>query len=255
MEYFAPPGSIARTIWGNSDTLMLVFAGAAAEFALNRAVDWLFFTGNLPRDPIGRLFSTARFAQQIMFADTATAQATITRIATIHRAVERQRGMTIPDWSHRDVLYMLMDYSERAYELLHRPLTPAEHAELYAINLRFGTQLGIPALPASYIAWRNDRQRHLEQDLAHSQYTSMLYAQYRYHLGAWRYNMLLEIQAVLVPPIVRDMLKLTPLPRTRRSIHLYRRLEQWGLRPLVQRLIMPSEWLPDVRRLDQPRAA
>ncbi|MDQ3244245.1 MAG: DUF2236 domain-containing protein, partial [Gemmatimonadota bacterium] len=43
--------------------VLLVFAGSAAEFALNRAVDWLFFTGELPRDPIGRLFSTAAYSQ------------------------------------------------------------------------------------------------------------------------------------------------------------------------------------------------
>ena len=28
--------------------ILLIFAGSAAEFALNRAVDWLFFTGNMP---------------------------------------------------------------------------------------------------------------------------------------------------------------------------------------------------------------
>lgn len=255
MEYFAKPGSIARTIWGNADTLLLVFAGAAAEFALNRAVDWLFFTGKLPSDPIGRLFSTAHFAQEIMFADAETANQTIDRIAKIHHAVERQRAQTIPAWSHRDVLYMLMDYSERAYEMLYRPLTVSERDELYATNMRFGSQLGIPALPATYAEWQIDRQRHLEQDMVFSQYTSMLYAQYRRHLGPWRYEMLLEIQAILAPETVRDLLKLKPLPRTKRSIRVYRKLDQLGLRPVVQRLILPAEWLSDVRRLDVPAAA
>ena len=53
---FVDRRSIVRKIWGNPDLVLLVFAGAAAEFALNRAVDWLFFTGEIPRDPIGRLF-------------------------------------------------------------------------------------------------------------------------------------------------------------------------------------------------------
>jgi hypothetical protein len=44
------------------------FSGAAAEFALNKAVDWLYFTGRLPADPIGRLFSTVSYARQIVFA-------------------------------------------------------------------------------------------------------------------------------------------------------------------------------------------
>jgi hypothetical protein len=102
--------------------VLLVFAGSAAEFALNRAVDWLFFTGKLPGDPIGRLFTTAGYAQQIVFADEPTAARTLDRIRAAHEAVERQRGQSIPDWAHRDVLYMLIDYSERAHELLARPL-------------------------------------------------------------------------------------------------------------------------------------
>src|SRR5215211_7528237 len=60
---FVASDSIVRTIWGDADTILLIFAGAAAEFALNLAVDWLFFTGALPRDPGGRLFTTAKPAQ------------------------------------------------------------------------------------------------------------------------------------------------------------------------------------------------
>jgi hypothetical protein len=66
---FVDPGSIVRTIWGDPDLVLLIFAGSAAEFALNRAVDWLFFMGEIPRDPIGRLFSTVRYAQEIVFVD------------------------------------------------------------------------------------------------------------------------------------------------------------------------------------------
>ena len=54
MENFVKKDSIIREIWGKSDTVLLIFAGAAAEFALNRAVDWLYFTGKLPADPLGR---------------------------------------------------------------------------------------------------------------------------------------------------------------------------------------------------------
>src|SRR4051812_41282763 len=128
MGDFVKQGSIVRRIWGDADMVLVVFAGSAAEFALNRAVDWLFFTGKIPNDPIGRLFSTAGYAQHIVFADAATAAATLGRIRSIHQAVEQQRGQSIPDWAHRDVLYMLIDYSERAHELFERPLTDDERA-------------------------------------------------------------------------------------------------------------------------------
>ena len=56
MSDFVDHRSIVRAIWGDPDLILLIFAGAAAEFALNRAVDWLFFTNRLPDDPIGRFF-------------------------------------------------------------------------------------------------------------------------------------------------------------------------------------------------------
>ena len=52
MKLFVAKNSIVRQIWGKSDTVLFIFAGAAAEFALNKAVDWLYFTGRLPADPL-----------------------------------------------------------------------------------------------------------------------------------------------------------------------------------------------------------
>ena len=45
MRYFVEPNSIVRRIWGKGDTILFIFAGASAEFALNKAVDWLYYTG------------------------------------------------------------------------------------------------------------------------------------------------------------------------------------------------------------------
>src|SRR5688572_30019291 len=145
---FVRQDSIVRRIWGDGDMVLLVFAGSAAEFALNRAVDWLFFTGKLPGDPIGRLFSTAGYAQQIVFADPTTASHAFHRIRAAHEAVERDRGDSIPGWAHRDVLYMLIDYSERAHAALAAPLTPDEQAEVYDVFQRVGLGLRIPDLPS-----------------------------------------------------------------------------------------------------------
>src|SRR4029079_4234810 len=111
ISYFVKPDSIVRKIWGKGDTILFIFAGAAAEFALNKAVDWLYFTGKLPADPIGRLFSTVCYAQQIVFAPTEDALQAIDRISAIHSSVEKKRQAQIPDWAYRDVLYMLIHYS------------------------------------------------------------------------------------------------------------------------------------------------
>lgn len=247
---FVRHGSIVRRIWGDGDMVMLVFAGAAAEFALNRAVDWLFFTGKLPADPIGRLFSTAGYAQHIVFADERTAAGTLNEIHAAHQAVERRRGEPIPDWAHRDVLYMLIDYSERAHELFVGRLSADEQAELYDVFHRVGLGLGIPQLPATYAEWRVDRVLHLERDLAHGEGTTALYAQYRKHLGGWRSPLLSLIQGVLAPAQVRHLLGLRPVTWLRPVLRLYPMLVRVGLRSFIQRLLMPRQYLAAARALD-----
>jgi hypothetical protein len=251
MRDFVDRHSIVRSIWGNSDLILLIFAGAAAEFALNRAVDWLFFTGRLPQDPIGRLFSTARFAQEIVFVDEATAMQTLDRITTIHQSVERERGTRIPDWAYRDVLYLLIDYSERAHHMLYRPLTRPEKRDLYDVFHRVGDGLQISELPASYEEYRIDRKLHLERDLAYSRHTERLYEQYRHHLGCWRYDLLLQIQAALVPERVRRLLKMEQTPLLREIIGLYGMLGALGLRSIVQSLLLPASYLSEIGQFDR----
>src|SRR4026208_8455 len=99
MSLFVDRRSVVRTIWGDPDLILLIFAGSAAEFALNRAVDWLFFPGKISGGPTRRLFSPVRHAPAIVFATEETARRTLNRINAIHGSVERQRGQTIPAWA------------------------------------------------------------------------------------------------------------------------------------------------------------
>lgn len=251
---FVRPGSVVRRIWGDADMVLLIFAGSAAEFALNRAVDWLFFTGKLPGDPVGRLFSTVRYAQQIVFVGEEEARRTLARINAAHGAVERARGQRIPAWAFRDVLYMLIDYTERVHQLLRRPLDASEREELYAVFRRVGEGLNIEGLPADYRGWRADRELHLNRDLAYSAHTEQLYERYRRHLGEWRYQILLHAQAQLVPARVRSLLRLRRRAFFSALVGGYGYLGGLGLRPLVRRLLIQPRYLGEVRRLDLPRA-
>jgi hypothetical protein len=250
MTDFVDRHSVVRSIWGCSDTILLIFAGAAAEFALNRAVDWLFFTNRIPTDPLGRLFSTVRYAQEIVFADEAAARRTLERINAAHAVVEQRRGERIPDWAYRDVLYMLIDYSERAYELLRRPLTLAEKRDLYEVFYRVGAGLHVQKLPASYAEWRLDRQLHLERDLVYSRHTALLYEKYRQHLGMWRYQLVLQLQAALTPERVRRLLKLAPFPLFPQALRIYGICGIGELRSMAQWLLLPADYLEEVRQLD-----
>src|SRR6185295_11126539 len=89
-------------------------------------------------------------------------------------------------------------------------LTPSQQDDLYAVFRRIGEELNVMELPATYAEWQQDRRRHIVRDLAHSQHTSLLFQQYRRHLGPWRYHLLLQVQALLVPHEVRRLLNLSP---------------------------------------------
>ena len=245
---FVQRHSIVRTIWGNPDLVLLIFAGAAAEFALNRAVDWLFFTGEIPRDPIGRLFSTVRYAQEIVFADEEKARRTLDRINAQHARVEHQRGQAIPDWAYRDVLYMLIDYSQRAYALLFGPLSQPQKSELFEVFLRIGDALHISALPGTYGEWKMDRHRHLVSDLSYSKHTAMLFQAYRRHLGVWRYWLLMEVQAVLVPDEVRRRLHLQSNHLVSSLAHTYGATGIRHVQSMVHTLLIPPRYWTEVRK-------
>lgn len=240
MKPFIEPHSTVRRIWGDPDLVLLIFAGSAAEFALNKAVDWLFFTNRLPQDPLGRLFSTVRYAQRIVFANEPDAQETLVRIRAVHEAVEQARGERIPDWAYRDVLYMLVDYSQRAYELMYGRMHDRQELELYAGFVRVGQGLGIADLPRAAAQWRIERAAHLARDLVYSEYTKRLYDRYQHQLGPWRYRLLLELQAVLVPQRVRELLGLKPRPAwVLPLVAGYAWAARLGWQAPVQRVLIP----------------
>jgi len=250
MDYFVNKASVVRQIWGKSDTILFIFAGASAEFALNKAVDWLYFTGRLPADPLGRLFSTVSYARQIVFAEKDMAEKTIDKITHIHKGVEKARGSVIPDWAYRDVLFMLIHYSIAAFELLERTLTPAEKQEAYDVFYRMGKRMGIDALPPSYVDWLPIREQHLKQDLALSDYTLDLYKQYKKHLGAFRFTLLKEAQLLVVPPLVRDLLKLGHISLLRPVVPLYKASRVVKLDWVIKAILLPGAYKKQIQELD-----
>ncbi|RZL06854.1 MAG: DUF2236 domain-containing protein [Hymenobacter sp.] len=251
MDYFVAPTSIVRRIWGTSDTVLFIFAGAAAEFALNKAVDWLYFTGRLPADPLGRLFSTVDYARRIVFADQAGAHKAIDSIAAIHSAVEASRGRAIPAWAYRDVLYLLIAYSIRAFEVLERPLTPAECEEITDVFCRLGRRMGVPDLPTSYTAWQADRARHMAANLAPSRFTADLYLQYRKHLGGVRYTLLRGVQGLVVPPPVAAQLALGSGAWLRPALGFYRTTKQLAFSQWLKNTMLPTEYAARIKALDE----
>ena len=251
MEYFVNEKSVVREIWGKSDTILFIFAGAAAEFALNKAVDWLYFTGRLPADPLGRLFSTVAYAGKIIFLPYEQAIQTIDSINIIHKEVETKRGDNIPQWSYRDVLYMLIDYSISAYELLERELTEAEKEEVFDVFCRVGKGMHVEALPKNYREWLKDRELHLNNDLSYSIHTADLYRQYRKHLGLVRYQLLLQVQQMVCPAKVKTMLSLRQKAVLAPTLTAYKLSRIVKMDRAFKSLLLPPDYKKQIWALDR----
>lgn len=250
MEYFVDKNSVVREIWGKADTILFIFAGAAAEFALSKAVDWLYFTGRLPADPLGRLFSTVSYARMIVFSEKKEALRAIDSMAAIHSDVEKKRGATIPDWAYRDVLFMLIDYSIRAFEVLEHDLNIDEKKEVFQVFYRVGKRMGLNGLPESFEEWEKMRQEHIKQNLQHSHYTDDLFTQYRKHLGFMRYRILLEAQTLVVPEKVGKLLGLRSFSLLKPILGLYKMSRIIKADWLLKSLIMPPGYKKEIKALD-----
>ena len=250
MTYFVSEDSIVRKIWGKADTILFIFAGAAAEFALNKAVDWLYFTGRLPADPLGRLFSTVAYSRQIIFSQQEVALQAIDRINAIHKGVETSRGAQIPDWAYRDVLFLLIDLSIRSYELLERKLTEAEKSEAFDVFNRVGLRMQLTGLPASYAAYQLMRSEHLQQNLVSGKLTLDLYRQYKKHLGPARYQVLKQAQLLVVPPLVRKHLSLGKVPWLLAVVWAYQFLRLIKVETFLRNALLPAAYKAQIIAMD-----
>ena len=251
MEFFVDKDSIVRQIWGKSDTILFIFAGAAAEFALNKAVDWLYFTGRLPADPLGRLFSTVNYARLIVFSEKQGAYKAIDTMRAIHTSVETNRGASIPDWAYRDVLFMLIHYSIASFELLERKLEKEEKEEVFNVFYRVGSRMGLEGLPSDYDQWVEMRQLHLEQNLEKSDYTIDLFKQYRKRLGELRYALLIEGQKMVVPRRVRKLLMMKNFSLLRPVIPFYKLSRSLKFDWILKAAILPSAYRKQIMQLDK----
>lgn len=250
MQFFVEKNSVVRKIWGKSDTVLFIFAGAAAEFALNKAVDWLYFTGKLPADPIGRLFSTVRYARRIVFSLMDEANKAIDTMRQIHTAVEQTRGATIPDWAYRDVLFMLIHYSIAAYELLETKLSDEEKEEVYNVFYRVGARMGLKALPLTYTEWLPVRESHLMEDLQKSTYTADLFKQYKKHLGAMRFKVLIEGQKLVVPNRVKELLNFSDFSLLTPVMPVFKISRIMKMDWLLKNILLPSDYKDQINELD-----
>ena len=164
--------------------------------------------------------------------------------------MEENRGGKIPDWAYRDVLFMLIDYSIRAYEILERKLNSAEKEEVFLVFTRVGNRMKIAGLPFTYENWTEMRHGHLKQNLEYGHFTKDLYQQYTKHLGLVRYRLLLEAQILVVPKRVGQLLNFRKVSVLKPVIGAYKLSRKAKLDRVIKALILPSRYKKEIDDLD-----
>src|ERR687890_1682037 len=101
------------------------------------------------------------------------------------------------------MLFILIDYGERAHEVVFGAMTEAERASHFGVALALGRAMRLSGLPSTYAEYRDQRHRQLLEDYARGPLTEELYASYRRALGPLRDRLLRVGEANVVPGKLR----------------------------------------------------
>jgi hypothetical protein len=205
---------ITRTIWADPENIVLIYAGAAAEFALNPENHWLFYTGKLPADPLRRFERTLRYQRRLFFLPEDAVPVLARHIKEIHNDVEKERSrehgsVKISDQAYLQVFSMLIEYGIRGYEYLHRLQLTPDQRETYFNDIRsLALMMDIRDFPADYDNYLARRERIVLSELNCNVFTRELMNAYRKSLSPLGYWTLLQFQARFIHPTLACRLDL-----------------------------------------------
>jgi len=230
---------ITRTIWGDAENILLIYAGSAAEFALNPENHWLFYTGELPSDPLRRFEATLQYQRKLFFTSQEALPALARHIKQMHSDVEKRRSeeqgeIKISDAAYLQVFSMLIEYGILGYEYLHRRRMASPERETYFNDMRsIALMMGIAAFPENYGDYLDRRDRMVACELQCNALTWELMKAYRKSLAPVSYWGLLQFQARFIHPTLAGRLEL----RTNRIFGwLYWLYPRVRFQPLFDRL-------------------
>ena len=110
--------------------------------------------------------------------------------------------------------------------------------------------MGLKELPNNCNDWLPVRDAHLEENLEKSNFTIDLFKQYKKHLGAIRFNLLLGVQKLIVPKIAKDKLFATNFPPLKPIIKTYKMSRLIKMDSAIKNLLLPSEYINQIKEID-----
>ena len=110
--------------------------------------------------------------------------------------------------------------------------------------------MGLKGLPLTYIEWLPVRQAHLMEDLQMSEYTADLFKQYKKHLGAMRFKVLIEGQKLVVPGRVKELLQFSDFSLLTPVVPVYKISRLMKMDWLLKNILLPSDYKDQFNELD-----
>jgi hypothetical protein len=247
---------LVQRIWANPDCLLLIFVGSSAEFALNPHVDWLFYTGRLPADPILRLQTTLNYMRGLLFAPPAEQANRARGLKKVHAEIEARRGQTLPNEGYLDVLSMDVRYTIDAHELVTgRPLDDQSKDDIAAAFGQLGRHMGLTDVPGYYAEFLAARARR-QPALVATEWSWKLLTAYRRALGPVGYHLLRVVYGSLVEPALLAQLKVRKGLRSGLVRRVTTPVCRWGLNwPAYRALFPPLLWNAVTDWRDRPSLA
>lgn len=114
--------------------------------------------------------------------------------------------------------------------------------------------MGLKELPENYIDWLPVRESHLNENLHKSNFTTDLFKQYRKHLGAMRYKVLLEGQKLVVPKRVKKLMHFSKFSLIAPLVPIYKFSKLIKMDGLIKTILLPSDYKSQIDELDVYKA-
>jgi hypothetical protein len=133
---------------------------------------------------------------------------------------------------------------------LERKLTLSEKTEVFQVFLKVGQRMQLTGLPETFEQWQIMRIQHLQQNLISSHFTVDLYQQYKKHLGAARFILVKKIQAILVPPQVKQLLCLKDAPMLMPVLSIFKVIRNTAFGRFLKNALLPATYKAQIRALD-----
>jgi hypothetical protein len=105
-------------------------------------------------------------------------------------------------------------------------------------------------LPSDYAEWKLMRAEHVLNNLLRSNFTYDLYRQYKKHLGNVRYQILVQVQLLLVPERVRQLLAFQSTSWLMPVLRLYKLCRIVKMEGFLKEALLPAAYKKQIAALD-----